>query len=81
MNFLKDLLTEDDNKTWCAARVCSVASVFGFLLIAFFHVLHGGIDDFEKLGMGLAATLGGSGVMIGAKAATQKADDVSSTNP
>jgi hypothetical protein len=74
MKLLKDILTEDDNTTYCAARVCSFACVFGFLAICFIHVWHGGDIDFDKLGLGLATTLGGSGIMIGAKAATQKTE-------
>jgi len=48
--------------------------VLGFLGIALFAAFHGTEIDLEKLGMGLATTLGGSGVMIGAKAATQKSE-------
>lgn len=72
MKLLKDILTEDNNDTYCAARVCAVACVIGFLCIAIIHVWHGGTIDFDKLGIGLATTLGGSGVMIGAKQATSK---------
>jgi len=72
MKFFKDLLTEDDGETYCAARFCSISCILGFLSIALYHVFHGGVIDFEKLGMGLATTLGGSGVLIGAKASTQK---------
>jgi len=72
MKFFKDILTENDNSTYCAARVCALACVLGFLCIAFMHVWHGGTVDFNNLGIGLAATLGGSGVMIGAKQATSQ---------
>jgi hypothetical protein len=72
MKIFKDMLTEDDNQTYCAARVCAVAALFGFLGIAFIHVLHGHDIDFSQLGVGFGTVLGGSGVMIGAKAATQK---------
>ena len=80
MKLFKDILTEDNNETYCAARVCAVASLFGFLGIAIIHVLHGGSMDFSQLGVGFGTVLGGSGVMIGAKAATQKDTDVSPTN-
>jgi len=50
------------------------------LAIAIIHVLHGGSMDFSQLGVGFGTVLGGSGVMIGAKAATQKDDDVPPSN-
>ena len=81
MKLFKDILTEDNNETYCAARVCAVASLFGFLGIAIIHVLHGNSIDFSKLGIGFGSVLGGSGVMIGAKASTQKdGSDVSPSN-
>ena len=74
MKFIKDILTEDNNETYCAARVCAVAALFGFLVIAIIRVSHGGEIDFSQLGVGFGTVLSGSGVMIGAKAATQKED-------
>ena len=41
MKLFKDILTEDDNQTYCAARLCAVTALFGFLGIALLHVLHG----------------------------------------
>ncbi len=80
MKLFKDILTEDDNQTYCAARVCAVAALFGFLGIAFVHVIHGNPIDFSQLGVGFGTVLGGSGVMIGAKQATTKDGNVSSSN-
>ena len=80
MKLFKDILTEDNNETYCAARVCAVAALFGFLGIAILHVLHGGSMDFSQLGVGFGTVLGGSGVMIGAKAATQKDGNVPPSN-
>ncbi len=74
MKLFKDVLTEDDGQTYCAARLCAVAALFGFLAIAIIHVLHGKDIDFSQLGVGFGTVLGGSGVMIGAKAATQKTE-------
>jgi len=74
VKLFKDILTEDDNQTYCAARFCAIVCILGFLAVALFNVIHGVEIDLEKLGMGLATTLGGSGVMIGAKAATQKSE-------
>jgi len=80
MKLFKDILTEDDNQTYCAARLCAVTALFGFLGIALLHVLHGNSVDFSQLGMGFGTVLGGSGVMIGAKAATQKGSNVPTSN-
>lgn len=80
MKILKDILTENDNETYCAARVCAVAALFGFLAIAIIHVLHGKDIDFSQLGVGFGTVLGGSGVMIGAKQATSKDSNVSPVN-
>jgi len=80
MKLFKDILTEDDGETYCAARLCSIACIFGFLAIAIIHVLHGKDIDFSQLGIGFGTVLGGGGVMIGAKAATQKENDVSPSN-
>jgi hypothetical protein len=80
MKLFKDILTEDNNETYCAARVCAIASLFGFLGIAIIHVMHGKDIDFSQLGIGFGTVLSGSGVMIGAKAATQKDNNVSTTH-
>jgi hypothetical protein len=72
VKILKDILTEDNNETYCAARVCAIAALFGFLVIAIIQVVNGHDIDFSQLGVGFGTVLGGSGVMIGAKAATQK---------
>lgn len=80
MKLLKDILTENDNQTYCAARVCAIAAVFGFLVIAIIHVYYGHPIDFSQLGVGFGTVLGGSGVMIGAKQATGKDDNVPTTN-
>jgi uncharacterized membrane protein len=74
MKLIKDILTEDDNQTYCAARVCGIVALLGFLVIAFVHVFHGKDIDFSALGMGFGTILGGSGAMIGAKQFTSKDD-------
>jgi len=68
----RDILTEDDNQTYCAARVCGIAAVFGYLGAAFLHISHGSPIDFSQLGIGCAAVLGGAGAFVSLKAATQK---------
>jgi len=72
LKLLKDIFTEDDNQTYCAARVCGVSAVFGYLGAAYFHIFHGQPMDFSQLGIGCAAVLGGAGAFVSLKAATQK---------
>lgn len=69
---LRDILTEDDNQTYCVARVCGISAVFGYLGAAYFHIFHGSPMDFSQLGIGCAAVLAGAGAFVGLKAATQK---------
>lgn len=73
MKFLKDIMTEDDNETYCAARACVVAGSVSFIALAFIHVMfnHAAMD-FTQFGVGFGSVLGGGGIAIGAKAATQK---------
>lgn len=69
---LKDLFTEDDNETWCIARVSTFMALLSFIGLGISHVvLNHGFSPSEY-GMGIGSLLGGSGVIIGAKAATQK---------
>jgi hypothetical protein len=67
MKFLNDIFTEDDNETFCAARVAGLWSIFIFSIIAIVHELNVGISDFSSLGMGFGGLLGGAGVFVGAK--------------
>jgi hypothetical protein len=69
---IKDILTEDDNQTFCIARFVAIVAVLTFSACALVHVFHGSSFDFSQLGIGFGSVLSGSGVAIGAKAATQK---------
>ena len=70
--FIRDLLTEDDGSTYCAARFAALFSVFAFITAALVHVFNALPMDFSQLGIGFGAVLAGAGVFLGAKAATQK---------
>ena len=72
MKFFKDILTEDDNQTFCIARFGVFIGVIAFCAIGFFHVYKGMAIDFSQFGVGFGSLLGGGGVLIGGKAATQK---------
>lgn len=73
MKFLQDILTEDDGKTYCIARISVLLGVLTLCLIGVINIYHGLIVDFSQFGIGFGAILGGGGVCIGGKAATQKA--------
>ena len=72
MKLFKDILTEDDGQTYCMARVCVFIGVLSFCAIGMAHVFKGIPIDFSQFGIGFGAILGGGGVLIGGKAATQK---------
>jgi hypothetical protein len=71
MKFFRDILTEDDNKTFCAARTSVMLGVVAFIAIAFVQVIKNGSIDLSSLGIGFGSVLGGGGVLVGGKAATQ----------
>ena len=70
--FIRDCLTEDDGKTFCAARFCAIACVLTFITTTIIHVVNKNPVDFSQLGVGFGAVLAGAGAFIGAKAITQK---------
>jgi F0F1-type ATP synthase assembly protein I len=67
-----DLFTEDDNRTWCIARVSSFIALISFIALGAVHVLTNHMFQPSEYGMGMGTLLGGAGVLIGGKAATQK---------
>jgi len=69
---LTDILTEDDNQTFCIARLCTLLCVIAFIAIGFIHAFRGVTFDFSQFGIGFGSVLGGSGILIGGKAATQQ---------
>lgn len=70
--FFVDLFTEDDNNTWCIARVSAFISVISFIALGIVHVVINHQFQPSEYGVGIGSLLGGAGVMIGGKAATQK---------
>jgi len=70
--FFIDLFTEDDNNTWCIARVSAFISVVSFIALGIAHVIINHQFQPSEFGVGIGSLLGGAGVMIGGKAATQK---------
>ena len=70
--FWVDIFTEDDGKTYCAARLCAISCVVAFIVTTIIHVVNKNPVAFLELGGGFGALLGGAGAFVGAKAATQK---------
>jgi hypothetical protein len=75
MKFITDILTEEDNQTFCAARVMGVLSVIVFCIVAITHEFTKGIEDFSTLGIGFGGVLGGAGAFLGAKSFTHRDTD------
>jgi hypothetical protein len=70
--FFTDLLTQNDNQTWCIARVGVFIGIITFVCLGFIHTIYNHTMDFSGFGMGLGGLLGGAGVYIGSQAATDK---------
>jgi hypothetical protein len=70
--FFVDLFTEDDNYTWCIARVSTFLALLSFIGLGITHVVMNHQFQPSEYGVGIGSLLGGAGVLIGGKAATQK---------
>ena len=69
---IQDLFTEDDNRTWCIARVSSFLGILSYIGLGVVHVLTNHQFQPSEYGIGLGSLFGGAGVFIAGKAATQK---------
>jgi hypothetical protein len=70
--FIQDLLTEDDNSTWCLARFSTLIGVFTFAIMGIIDACQSHATQFNDFGIGFGALLTGCGIVIAGKAATQK---------
>lgn len=70
--FLVDLFTEDDNRTWCIARVSSFIALMSFIALGVVHAIYNHSFQASEYGIGIGSVLGGAGILIGGKASTQK---------
>lgn len=77
--FFTDILTQNDNRTWCIGRVSLFMGTLSFIAIGFIHAIMNHAMDFSAFGMGLGALIGGSGVYVGAQAATEKPNESPNT--
>lgn len=70
--FIRDLLTEDDGVTWCAARVMSFMGIITYLGHSSYMLYQAKTIVLTDFATGFATLLAGAGALIAAKAATQK---------
>ena len=70
--FVRDLLTEDDNSTWCLARFSTLIAVLTFCSMGIIDATQAHATQFNEFGIGFGALLTGCGIFIAGKAATQK---------
>lgn len=73
--FFRDLLTQNDNQTFCIARVGVFLGTISFIALGFIHTIYNHTIDFSGFGMGLGGILGGAGIYVGSQAATAKDGD------
>ena len=78
MKFVQDLLTQNDNKTYCIGRFSILLGLLTFIFLGFIHTIYNHTIDFSGFGLGIGSLLGAGGVYIGSQAATDKETD---TNP
>ena len=72
IKFIKDILTEDDNTTWCIARLSTMMGVTTFCVMGIIDACQQHATEFNEFGIGFGALLTGCGIVIAGKAATQK---------
>lgn len=65
--FVKDILTENDNQTFCIARVSLMIALTTFIVMAGYHLYMTHIIVLTEYSTGIMQILGGGGAIIGAK--------------
>lgn len=65
--FYKDIMTEKDNKTFCAVKVIMIFSSASFVVFTAYHVLVHGSFDAQAFGTGIGIITGGGGLGVLAK--------------
>jgi len=74
MKLIKDILTEDDNITYCGARVAVFIALFTFIGFAGYEVYNAKAFKATDYGTGIMQILTGGAAIIGAKQFTSKKD-------
>lgn len=62
--WLKQIITEPDNRTVCIVRLMSIAGVAEFLYLAVKVTLKAGTFDMQSFGLGFGGLLGGIGAAL-----------------
>jgi hypothetical protein len=70
--FFKQLMTEDDNQTFCIAKLMAVVAFLSFMGYAGYGLYLNKTPDLNAYANGLMITLTGCGAIIAAKQFTQK---------
>ena len=70
--FFKQLMTEDDNSTFCIAKLMAVVAFASYLGYAGYGLYQAKTYDMNSYATGLMMVLTGAGAIIGAKNITQK---------
>jgi hypothetical protein len=70
--FFVDQLTEDDNLTWCAARISGFLGALSFVCLGIAHFVVNKTIDFQSYGTGFGGLMAGAGVYLGAKQMSSK---------
>lgn len=65
--WIKQSLTEPDNKTVCPVRLMSIAGVVQYLGLSVAHYVQHGIFEAQAYAIGFGTLLGGIGVALGLK--------------
>ncbi len=65
--FITDLVTENDNQTFCIARIGFVIALFSFIGLAVYHMYLSHTIVLTEYSSGIMQILSGGGVIIGAK--------------
>lgn len=72
IKFVKDLLTETDNETFCLARVALILSLFTFIGFSGYEVYNSKGFKASDFASGVMQILTGGAAIIGAKTFTTK---------
>lgn len=64
LDWLKQIITEPDNRTVCIVRLMSIAGVGEFLYLAAKTALKAGSFDMQAFGLGFGGLLGGIGAAL-----------------
>ena len=72
--WLKQIITEPDNRTICIVRLMSIAGVGEFLYLAAKTAMKAGAFDMQAFGLGFGGLLGGIGAALKLKKDSPKED-------